>query len=150
MGVYAFAMILVVDDDVSFLELASNILNKDRQVFLAFDPQQAFQLAKHVGFSVALVDLDLKGKDGLSLIQKLRQTFPDLPIIAISSVLSGRRGSPTQTDHSRLEACCGTDSSNKKTLISRPSRRAYRISSSTSHPRAVMTPASLAMFVTWE
>jgi len=90
MGVYAFAMILVVDDDVSFLELASNILNKDRQVFLAFDPQQAFQLAKHVGFSVALVDLDLKGKDGLSLIQKLRQTFPDLPIIAISSVLSGR------------------------------------------------------------
>lgn len=90
MGVYSFAMILVVDHDVPFLELASEILNKDRQVFLAFDPQQAFQLAKHVGFSVALVDLDLKGKDGLSLIQKLRESFPDLPIIAISSVLSGR------------------------------------------------------------
>jgi CheY-like chemotaxis protein len=83
-------MILVVDDDLSFLELASKILNRDRQVFLASDPQQAFQLAEHLGFSVALVDLDLKGKDGLSLIQQLTETFPDLPIIAISSVLSGR------------------------------------------------------------
>jgi two-component system response regulator PilR (NtrC family) len=82
-------MILVVDDDVSFLELASKILNRDRQVFLAFDAKQAFQLAEHLGFSVALVDLDLKGKDGLSLIQRLRENFPDLAIIAISSVLSG-------------------------------------------------------------
>ena len=80
-------MILVVDDDISFLELASKILNRDRQVFLAFDAQQAFQLAKHLGFSVALVDLDLKGKDGLSLIESLRKNFPDLPVIAISSVL---------------------------------------------------------------
>ena len=85
-----FMMILVVDNDVSFLELASKILNRDRQVFLAFDAQQAFQLAEHLGFSVALIDLDLKGKNGLSLIQKLRESFPDLPIIAISSVLSGR------------------------------------------------------------
>jgi hypothetical protein len=55
-------MILVVDHDVSFLELASTILNRDRQVFLALDAKQAFQLAQHLGFSVALVDLDLKGK----------------------------------------------------------------------------------------
>ena len=81
-------MILVVDDDLSFLELASKILNRDRQVFLAFDARQAFQLAKHLGFSVVLVDLDLKGKDGLLLIQRLREHFPELPIIAISGVLS--------------------------------------------------------------
>jgi len=90
MRVYSFIMILVVDNDVSFLELASKILNRDRQVFLAIDAQQAFQLAEHLGFSVALIDLDLKGKDGLSLIQHLRESFPDLPVIAISSVLSGR------------------------------------------------------------
>ena len=83
-------MILVADDDASFLELAGQILNRDRQVFLALDSQQAFQLAADLGFSVALVDLDLKGEDGLSLIQKMRKSFPDLPIIAISSVLSGR------------------------------------------------------------
>src|SRR5579859_6228236 len=82
-------MILVVDDDLSFLELVSKTLNRDRQVFLASDPRQAFELAERLGFSVALVDLDLKGKSGLSLIQKLRENLPDLPIIAISSVLSG-------------------------------------------------------------
>ena len=81
-------MILVVDGDISFLELASKILNRDRQVFLAFNPQQAFQLAKNLGFSVALVDLDLKGKNGLSLIQSLRENFPELPVIAVSSMLS--------------------------------------------------------------
>jgi CheY-like chemotaxis protein len=84
-------MILVVDGDPAVLELASNILNRDRQVFLAMHPHQAFQLAKHLGFSVALVDLDLKGEDGLMLIQQLRESFPDLPIIAISSVLSGQQ-----------------------------------------------------------
>jgi CheY-like chemotaxis protein len=63
------------------------MFNRDRQVFLAFDGNQAFQLAQHLGFSVALVDLDLKGKEGLRLITKLREHFPDLAIIAISSVL---------------------------------------------------------------
>lgn len=82
-------MILVVDHDVSFLELASKILNGDRQVFLASNPEQAFELAKSLGFSVALVDLDLKGKDGLSLIKKMRECFPELSIVAISSVLRG-------------------------------------------------------------
>jgi CheY-like chemotaxis protein len=45
-------------------------------------------LAKHLGFSVALVDLDLKGEDGLTLIEQLQERFPDLPIIAISSARS--------------------------------------------------------------
>ena len=82
-------MILVVDDDFSFLELASKILNRDRQVFLATDGTKAFEMAKHLGFSVVLVDLDLKGKDGLSLIQKMRESFPEVSIIAISSLLTG-------------------------------------------------------------
>ena len=89
-------MILVVDHDISFLDLASQILNHDRRVFLASDSQKAFQLASHLGFSFALVDLDFKGKDGLSLIQKLRESFPDLPIIAISSSLT-----PTETDRAK-------------------------------------------------
>ena len=45
-------------------------------------------MAEYLGFSVALVDLDLKGKDGLSLIDQLHESFPDLPIIAISSMLA--------------------------------------------------------------
>lgn len=76
-----------MDDPTTLLELATEILNGDRQIFLAYDAPQAFQLMRHLGGTVALVDLDLKGREGLSFLRKLRQGFPDLPVIAISSVL---------------------------------------------------------------
>ena len=79
-------MILIVDDDPSFLETAREILNRTRQVFLASHSRQAFNLAKDLGFSVVLVDLDLKGQEGIALIRKIRANVPGLPIIAISGV----------------------------------------------------------------
>jgi DNA-binding response OmpR family regulator len=77
-------MILVVDDDKAFLEQAQAVLNRDRQVFVVSDAERAFDLAQHLGFSVALVDLDLRA-DGFALIRKLRETVPELSIIVISS-----------------------------------------------------------------
>jgi DNA-binding response OmpR family regulator len=53
-------------------------------VFLASTSQQAFNLAKDLGFSVVLVDLDLGREDGLLLIREIHAKFPGLPIIAIS------------------------------------------------------------------
>jgi CheY-like chemotaxis protein len=82
-------MILVVDDDPSFLEQARAILNRERHVFLASNAIQAFKLAQSLGFSVALVDLDLPG-DGFALIRKMHEAVPDLPIVAISSAFQGR------------------------------------------------------------
>lgn len=77
-------MILVVDDDQMFLEKAQKILNRERQVFLASSSEKAFTLAQDLGFSVVLVDLDLRGDDGLALIRRIRQSIPGLPIIATS------------------------------------------------------------------
>ena len=78
-------MILVVDDDPVFLEKASEILNRDRKVFVAGDAKHAFELAKNLGFSVVLVDLDLEREDGLVLIRRIHESFPGLPIIAVSA-----------------------------------------------------------------
>jgi DNA-binding response OmpR family regulator len=80
-------MILVVDDDEAFLEQAQEILNRNRQVFLASDADRAFELARELSFSVALVDLDLPGEDGFELIRKLRDTVPELSIIVVNSAL---------------------------------------------------------------
>ena len=77
-------MILVVDDDQMFLEKAQKILNGERQVFLASTSEKAFTLAQDLGFSVVLVDLRLRGGDGLALIRRIRQNIPGLPIIALS------------------------------------------------------------------
>jgi DNA-binding NtrC family response regulator len=80
-------MILVVDDDETVLEQAEEILNRNRRVFLTSDADQALELAQNLGFSVALVDLDLSGGDGFTLIRKLRNVVPELSIIVISDAL---------------------------------------------------------------
>ena len=77
-------MILVVDDDPTFLERAREILNRTRQVFLASSSRQALILAQDLGFSVVLVDLNLKREDCIGLIRRIREEFPGLPVIAIA------------------------------------------------------------------
>jgi CheY-like chemotaxis protein len=77
-------MILVVDHDPEVLETAREILNHDRQVFLASTASQAFSMVERLGFSVVLVDLELPG-NAYTLIQKLHDAYPDLLIIAIIS-----------------------------------------------------------------
>ena len=76
-----------MDNVTTFLEEANKILTSDPQTFLAYDARQAFQLMQHLGGAVALVDLDLKGNDGLALVRRLRESFPNLTVVAISSVL---------------------------------------------------------------
>jgi len=80
-------MILVVDNDPAVLDQAQQILNRERQVFLALDAARALELSGNLGFSVALVDLDLPGGAGFDLIKTLRRSVPDLQIIAIASSL---------------------------------------------------------------
>ncbi len=80
-------MILVVDDDPTVLDQAQQILNRERQVFLALDAARALELSGNLGFSVALVDLDLPGGAGFDLIKTLRRSVPDLQIIAITNAI---------------------------------------------------------------
>jgi DNA-binding NtrC family response regulator len=74
-------MILVVDDDPEVLERASEILNRNRQVFLASNAEQALDMVDRLRFSVVLVDMDLPG--AYPLIQKLHDANPELLFIAI-------------------------------------------------------------------
>jgi DNA-binding response OmpR family regulator len=84
-------MLLIVDHDPAFLNQAERFLNTGRGVFIARDAVQAKELIGSVGaaVSVVLVDLDLPGQDGFSLIRELCEHFPDLPVIAMSGVFQG-------------------------------------------------------------
>lgn len=84
MGAVAVSLLI---DDIEILQFWRELLQCDAKVFLVYGAQEAFQLAEHFGFSVALIDLDLKGKEGFAMIQNLRSSFPDLPVVVISSVL---------------------------------------------------------------
>ena len=78
-------MILVVDDDAEILDKAREILNRDRQVFLASSANAAFDMVERLGFSVVLVALNMP--DSYQLIQKLRDADPSLLVVAIAGGL---------------------------------------------------------------
>ena len=76
-----------MENGTTFVGLAIKLLCSDPQVLLAYDAQQALALTRHLGGAVTVVDLDATGAGGLRLIRELRKTFPDLPVVAVSSVL---------------------------------------------------------------
>src|SRR5690349_9737541 len=80
-------MILIVDNDPTFLLKAQEILNRERRVFLASNSRKAYKLAQDLGFSVVLVDLDFKDDDGTAVSRKIHESMPRLPIIAIADNL---------------------------------------------------------------
>ena len=84
-------MILVVDDDPDFLDQVKRAFVPESAggVLFAGNAKQALILMDKLGSAVtlAMIDLNLPGVDGFALITKMREGFPDLPIIAISGVV---------------------------------------------------------------
>ena len=80
-------MILVVHHDSEVLEQARQILNRDRQVFLASTTEHALKMVRHLPFSVVLVDLDLP-EDPFALMRRLHDADPELLMIAINGSAS--------------------------------------------------------------
>jgi CheY-like chemotaxis protein len=81
-------MLMVVDDDPTFLAQAQEVLEPGRGIFLASDAEHARTLMETLGdnLTVAMVDLDLPDEDGFTLIRDLRRRSPNLIIVAISGV----------------------------------------------------------------
>ena len=77
-------MILVVDHDPDILDKAREILNHDRHVIAASSAEQALAMVRRLGFSVVLINLDLRD-DAHALIRNLHDANPDLPIIAVTA-----------------------------------------------------------------
>jgi DNA-binding response OmpR family regulator len=79
-------MILIVDDDPTFLEEAEEILAPERGLLFLTHGREVVKFVKDIGVSVVLVDLSLGDESGFDLIRNLRSSSPKLPIIAMSGV----------------------------------------------------------------
>ncbi len=78
--------VLVVDDDQNLLESYKFLLSVSGfEPLLALNSKEAMDFLKKNNISVALVDLKLKGEDGLSLIQSLKKDYPKMEIILITA-----------------------------------------------------------------
>ncbi len=78
--------ILVVDDDAGLLTLMKTRLEADGYaVALASGGEDALARAQHEIFQLAILDLKMDGMDGITLMERLLQIQPSLPVIILTA-----------------------------------------------------------------
>ncbi len=77
--------ILAVDDDLQFLNSLSNLLKlKNYQITKLSNSFEVLKQIEKNHFDCLLLDIQMPGIDGFSLLQKIKEKEPDLPVIMIS------------------------------------------------------------------
>lgn len=78
--------ILLVDDDVEFLELLSTYLAAEGlEIVTAHDGNEAIAIAQTASFDVCLLDVMMPKLDGIETLKLLRQAHPNLPVIMLTA-----------------------------------------------------------------
>ncbi len=82
----ASGKILVVDDDRSLIEvLKVRVESAGYEVTTALKEETALAAAKEQVFDLAIIDLQLEGTSGITLMQKLHLVIPGLPVIILTA-----------------------------------------------------------------
>ena len=77
--------LLLVDDEVGYLEVLSKRLGKrNLDVTTANSGQQAIQLLRRNDFDVAVVDLKMPDMDGIDVLKIFKKMDPDLSVIILT------------------------------------------------------------------
>jgi two-component system response regulator GlrR len=78
--------LLIVDDDRNLLELIKMRLESlDYEITAVQNEEEAKQAVIGHAFDLAVIDLQLVHQDGISLMEELRITSPDLPVIILTA-----------------------------------------------------------------
>jgi CheY-like chemotaxis protein len=77
--------LLVVDDEPALREIATSVLTQEGyDVLTAEDGFDALRLLSEPLPDVMITDLNMPGMSGVTLLEVVRQRFPQLPVIVIS------------------------------------------------------------------
>ncbi len=76
--------ILIVDDETQMLSLLEDMLSDEYQIIKASNGAEALELAKQATIDLLVTDLVMPKMNGIDLIVAIRQSQPELKIIAIS------------------------------------------------------------------
>jgi CheY-like chemotaxis protein len=80
--------VLIVDDNRASRDLIRAILKSVRcDIIEASDGQQGLDRVRQERPDLVLLDVDMPGLDGLTVVKKIRQdaTFSDLPVVAVTA-----------------------------------------------------------------
>jgi len=93
--------ILVIDDEPVILNSCRKVLEEDGfDVDLVPSADEALKTMKKEVFDLLLVDVKMPKHDGIYLMQKVKEKWPDVPII----VMSGYPTPDTITDGAKMGA----------------------------------------------
>ncbi len=78
--------ILVVDDELAIRESLAVWLRQDgHQVVVAADAKEALELLQRQEFDLALVDIKMPGMDGLELLRRIKEEYPETLVVIITA-----------------------------------------------------------------
>ncbi|MDY6792628.1 MAG: response regulator [Thermodesulfobacteriota bacterium] len=82
----AMANVLLVDDEVPFVETMTKRLTKrDLDVSTAFNGQEALdKLENSRSIEVVILDVKMPGMDGLETLQKIRKKYPLVEVVMLT------------------------------------------------------------------
>jgi DNA-binding NtrC family response regulator len=79
------AKILVIDDERSIRNTLKEILEYEKhEVEVAADGMSGLELLNNKTFEIALLDIKMPEMDGMEVLTKINDTFPELPVVMIS------------------------------------------------------------------
>lgn len=78
--------VLIIDDEDSLRYTLTRVLRASGcQVSSAAEGQEALQMISNVAYDLVYLDIHLPGKSGLEILQSIRRTYPDLPVILLTA-----------------------------------------------------------------
>jgi len=79
--------LLIVDDEPDMLKLLSMIIREKTPYETATtnNPIEALEMVKKGGFDLVITDLKMPGLDGMDLLDAIKRTNEDMPVIVITA-----------------------------------------------------------------
>ena len=86
-GTHQKLRVLLVEDtmDEALLVKTALLQAGDVEIVLCYDGDQAIKLLEQGEWALALVDINLPGRDGIEVIKEALKLHPDLPVIAMTA-----------------------------------------------------------------
>lgn len=80
------ATILIVDDETAFVEtMAKRLEKRNMTVLQAYDGDEGMRrLADNPGIQVVILDMKMPGKDGLVVLQEIKEAYPLVEVIMLT------------------------------------------------------------------
>ena len=82
--------ILLVDDNAQFRSIIAEILKEDDEGFsvsVAEDGVTALESLENEQFDMLITDINMPHMDGIALFHKVRELYPQLPVVFISGLV---------------------------------------------------------------